>query len=245
MHGICCHVWAGAPSCYLELLGKLQKLIWRTWYSLVISLEPLDHHQNVTSLSLFYRFYVGRCSSELAELFPLPYSWGRSICYSDRLHGFSVTIARYYNDIYVNSFIPRTARLWNSLPIECSPLTYDLNGFKSRINRHLFTVRSFERNFLYALIFLCFVFFLIFLFPCLVVNSLACSKSQLKNKQTNKQTKELGCSAIAQRKIFLILFLKIDFVSNMAYWFIEYTMVLKQIRKHYLLAVIFDLSQPL
>ena len=21
----CCHVWAGAPSCYLELLGKLQK----------------------------------------------------------------------------------------------------------------------------------------------------------------------------------------------------------------------------
>ena len=22
----CCHVWAGAPSCYLELLGKLQKL---------------------------------------------------------------------------------------------------------------------------------------------------------------------------------------------------------------------------
>ena len=24
---------------------------------------------------------------------------------------------------------PRTARLWNSLPIECFPLTYDLNGF--------------------------------------------------------------------------------------------------------------------
>ena len=26
----CCHVWAGAPSCYLELLGKLQKRICRT-----------------------------------------------------------------------------------------------------------------------------------------------------------------------------------------------------------------------
>ena len=23
----CCHVWAGAPSCYLDLLGKLQKRI--------------------------------------------------------------------------------------------------------------------------------------------------------------------------------------------------------------------------
>ena len=26
----CCHVWAGAPSCYLELLDKLQKRIRRT-----------------------------------------------------------------------------------------------------------------------------------------------------------------------------------------------------------------------
>ena len=26
----CCHVWAGAPSCYLELLDKLQKRICRT-----------------------------------------------------------------------------------------------------------------------------------------------------------------------------------------------------------------------
>ena len=43
----------------------------------------------------------------------------------------------------VNSFFPRTARLWNSLPIECIPLTYDLSGFKSRINRYLLTVGSF------------------------------------------------------------------------------------------------------
>ena len=37
----------------------------------------------------------------------------------------------------------RTARLWNSLPMECFPLTYDLSGFKSSINRHLLTVGSF------------------------------------------------------------------------------------------------------
>ena len=34
------------------------------------------------------------CSSELAELVPLPYSRGRSTRYSDRLHDFSVTIPR-------------------------------------------------------------------------------------------------------------------------------------------------------
>ena len=46
-------------------------------------------------------------------------------------------------DVYVNSFFPGSARLWNSLPIECFPLTYDLNGAKSRVNRHLLTVGSF------------------------------------------------------------------------------------------------------
>ena len=33
--------------------------------------------------------------------------------------------------------------LRNSLSLECFPLTYDLSGFKSRINRHLLTVGSF------------------------------------------------------------------------------------------------------
>ena len=67
----CCHVWAGAPSYYLELLEKLQKQT--VGPSLATSVEPLTHRRNVASLSLFYRHYFGRCSSELAELVPLPY----------------------------------------------------------------------------------------------------------------------------------------------------------------------------
>ena len=40
----CYHVYAGAPSCYLELLDKLQKQICRTaGPSLAASLEPLAH----------------------------------------------------------------------------------------------------------------------------------------------------------------------------------------------------------
>ena len=140
----CCHVWTGAPSCYLELLDKLQKRICGTvGLSLAASLEPLAHRRNVASLSLFYRYYFGRCSSELGQLVPLPYSRGRSTRYSDRPHDFSVTIPRCYKDVYVNSFFPRTAKLWNSLPIECFPLTYNPSGFKSRINRYLLTVGSF------------------------------------------------------------------------------------------------------
>ena len=93
----CFHVWAGAPSCYLELLDKLQKQICRTVVpSLAASLEPLAHFRNVASLSLFYRYYFGRCSWELAQLVPLPFSLWRSNRYSDRLHDFSVTIPRCY-----------------------------------------------------------------------------------------------------------------------------------------------------
>ena len=125
----CCHVWAGY---YLELLDKLQKRICRTVDpSFAASLEPLTHRGNVTSLSLFYRYYFGRCSSELAQLIPLPFSRGRSTRYSDKLHDFSVTIRRFRKDVYVNSFFPRTATLWNSLSRQCFPLSYNLNGFNS------------------------------------------------------------------------------------------------------------------
>ena len=89
----CCHVWSGAPRCYLELLDKLEKWICRIiGSSLPAPLEPFAHRRNVASLSLFYRYYFGRCSSELAQLVPLPYFSGRSTCYSDMLHDFSVTI---------------------------------------------------------------------------------------------------------------------------------------------------------
>ena len=135
-----CHVWAGAPSCYLELLDKLQKRICRTvGPSLAASLEPLAHRRNVASLSLFYRYYFGRCSSELAQLVPVPYSQGRLlVILIDCI--ISVTTSRCYEDVCVKS---HKAKLWNSRPIECFLLTYDLSGFKSRISRHLLTVGSF------------------------------------------------------------------------------------------------------
>ena len=92
----CCHVSAGAPSCYLKMLDKLQKRVCRTvGTSLAVSFEPLAHRPNSASLSLFYRYCFGRCALyclELAELVPLAYFHGRSTCYSDRFHDFSATI---------------------------------------------------------------------------------------------------------------------------------------------------------
>ena len=131
-----CNCWKSYKKRYAELLVLHVLSLLNPWL------------WNVASLTLFYWYYFGRRSSELAQL---PYSWGRSTLCSDRLHDFSVTIPRCYKDV--------TAKLWNSLPIECFPLTYDLSGFKSRINRHLFNCRFFLNRFLvffnlYVLLFL-------------------------------------------------------------------------------------------
>ena len=48
--------WVSAPSCYLELLDKLEKWICRiVGPSVTTSLELMAHHKNVASL----RFSVG------------------------------------------------------------------------------------------------------------------------------------------------------------------------------------------
>ena len=98
-------VWAGASSCYLELSDKLQKRICGTVSpSLAPSYEPLPLRRNVSSLSFFCRYYFGRCSSDLAQLVPLPFSQGRSTHYCDRLHDFSVTILRCFSMSAVSFF---------------------------------------------------------------------------------------------------------------------------------------------
>ena len=49
-----CHVWAGAPSRYMELLDKLQKQICRiVGPSLAASVEPLAHRRNVACFKTF------------------------------------------------------------------------------------------------------------------------------------------------------------------------------------------------
>ena len=101
----CCHVWAGTPSWYLKLFDKLHKWIcWTVGPSLAAS-------WTLGSLMKWCWYYFGRCLSELAQLVPLPYSWGRSTRCSDRLHDFFVTIPRCCKDVYVNSFFHHTARL--------------------------------------------------------------------------------------------------------------------------------------
>ena len=133
----CCYVWSCAPSSYLELLDMERLLVLHLLsllnpWLIVVYLKALSI---VVTLVDVHLSWLNCFHFLILEEGPLAILIDCMI--------FFVTIARCYKDVYVNSFFPPTARLWNSLPIECFSLTNDLHGFNSRINRHLINVGSF------------------------------------------------------------------------------------------------------
>ena len=67
----CCHVWAGASVEILSLLDKVQRRVVNViGPTLAANLQPLSHRRDIASLSLFYKYYHGRCSEELSSLVP-------------------------------------------------------------------------------------------------------------------------------------------------------------------------------
>ena len=187
----CYHVWAGACSCYLEILDKLQKWICKTVSpSLAASLEPLAHRANEANLSLFYRYHLRGCSSGLVQLVPLLIFEGDLIVIMIDCMIFLSPFLDVLRMIMSTFFFPCRATLWNPLPIECFSLIYDLNSFKSRISGHLLSACFF--NWVSCM---SNVFVLLFLVtPCLVVAIQSCmewitiKKSRFKNFKISHTT---------------------------------------------------------
>ena len=100
-------------------------------------LQALSHRRDVASLSLFYRYYYGKCSSELADLVPPKLVTVRSTRFSEQMHRHTVNSPVCRTKFYQSSIFPRTAALWNSLTNECFPSDYDLTAFKGRVNKLL------------------------------------------------------------------------------------------------------------
>ena len=134
----CCHIWAGASATSLSLLDQIQKRISNIiGPQLASSLQTLSHRRKVASLSLFYRYYHGLCSQEIASLVPPKKIFQRCTRLASNAHQFSVEIPSCQKMFYASSFFPRTSALWNSLPHYCFPEKVDLNEFKSRVNKYI------------------------------------------------------------------------------------------------------------
>jgi hypothetical protein len=103
--------------------------------SLTDSLKSLHHRRCVSALALFYRYYFGKCSQELASSVPLPLTYSRNTRAQAIWNPFRVTIPRNRTSGHLSSFFPRTSVIWNSLPPAAFPTSYNLQSFKCNVNR--------------------------------------------------------------------------------------------------------------
>ena len=145
----CCLAWVGVQMLLGYIRYKLHQYVGLLVFHLQLS-WTLGSLLKLATLSLFYRYYFGRCSFEVVELVPLPHSCGRSTHYFHRFHYLSVTIITCYREVYVNCFFPDTTRLWNSLHEECFPLTFDLNSFNDKWLMRMFIYFCIHFNFRYT-----------------------------------------------------------------------------------------------
>ena len=136
-----CHLWGGAAQSTLTCLDRVQNRLRNlVGDELFSSLEPLSHRRDVASLSLPYRYFHGKCSDEIHSLIPKAQTFTArtrlaTSPVANHLHFLRLPNIR--RKFHADSFIPRTSSLWNKLPRDCFPSSYNLNTFKKRVNNHL------------------------------------------------------------------------------------------------------------
>jgi hypothetical protein len=139
----CSHVWGGSQA--TRLLERIERRAMRLINSdyLCRSLDSLSLRRTVGALTIFYRYYHGYCSEELAACIPPPV---RPTGYRTRqavaMHEWCVQLPDPAIKCYDNSFFPAVSRLWNSLPSYLFPRSpnfskSDLQAFKSSVCTYL------------------------------------------------------------------------------------------------------------
>jgi len=135
----CSHIWGAAPDSVLNLLDRVQARAVRLINdpSITENLSSLSHRRSVGDLCLFYRYYFGRCSSQIAGCVPPPLtmSVNRRSRRTEASHNFAVAIGTSRSNIGQRSFFSRVGKLWNSLPATVFPAEFDLQHFKLKINQ--------------------------------------------------------------------------------------------------------------
>ena len=105
--------------------------------SLTSTLDPLSLRRKVASLSLFYRYYFGHCSDDLAACIPPPMARPRSTRQATFAHNYCVELSNARINRFNDGFFPSTSHLWNSLSSSVFPASFNLPSFKRQVYHHL------------------------------------------------------------------------------------------------------------
>ena len=125
------------PFILLFLIGLNQSIRSISGQSLTSTLDPLSLRCKVASLSLFYRYYFGHCSDELAACIPPPMARSRSTRQATFAHNYCVELSNTRINQFGDGFFPSTFHLWNSLPSSVFPASFNLPSFKRQVSQHL------------------------------------------------------------------------------------------------------------
>ena len=132
----CSHIWGSSPHTSLldRVESKAIRLIGNP--SLTLTLDPLALRCKVASLSLFYRYYFGHCSDEMATCIPPPMTRPRSTWQASFAHNYCVELSNARINRFSDGFFPSTSRLWNSLPSSVFPASFNLPSFNRQVFHH-------------------------------------------------------------------------------------------------------------
>ena len=131
------HLWAGASKSALHFVDRIQSQVYRVKLigddRVASSITSLGHRTNVSCRVLFYNYYFGKCSPGLSELVPPPLVFMRNTRLAGRSHAYTVETMSHRTTHYRENC---TARLWNNLPADIFPTSFNISLFKARINQH-------------------------------------------------------------------------------------------------------------
>nr|CAI5856612.1 unnamed protein product [Callosobruchus analis] len=112
-----------APKQPLWLLDSIQSRDIRLINApnLTKDLHSLEHSRRVAGLSLFYRFYHGRCSSEVSQIITPKGVRMRNTRNALHAYPYQVAVPSPSTSLLQHSFIWKTSTLWNELPASLFP----------------------------------------------------------------------------------------------------------------------------
>ena len=149
----CSHIWGSSP--YTSLLDRVESKAIRLIGdpSLTSTLDPLSLCCKVASLSLFYSYYFGNCSDELATCIPPPVAWPRSTRQATFAHNYCMGLSNARINRFSDGLFPSTSCLWNYLPSSAFLASFDLPSCKRQVYHHLID----QMAFFFITLFRCFM----------------------------------------------------------------------------------------